>query len=195
MRAGKWPKPTGPAFCTRTVGVIGVGHIGKEVVRRAKAFKARLLGNDIVEMPPEFLRETGVRMVGLKELLSESDFIVICTDLNDTSYHLINAQTLEHMKPEAYLVNVARGKIVDEPALIAALSEKRIAGAALDVFESEPPSRDNPLLKMENVFLGTHSAYNEDEAIDRVTRNTFRNLIDGLEDDPGPGSAASEAET
>jgi D-3-phosphoglycerate dehydrogenase len=189
VRAGKWPKPTGLAFRTRTVGVVGVGHIGKELVRRAKAFKSRVLGNDIVEMPREFLEETGVEMVPLEQLLRESDFVVVCADLNETSYHLINAGALKRMKSEAYFINVARGKIVDEPALIAALRERRIAGAALDVFESEPPSIENPLLKMENVFLGTHNAYNEDEAIDRVTRNTFRNLIEALESSECSGKA------
>lgn len=180
-KAGKWPKPTGLALRSRTIGVVGVGHIGKALIRRAKPFKMRLLGNDIVPMPEDFLQETGVSMVALDRLLAESDFVCICADLNETSYHLIDADALRKMKPTAYLINVARGKIVDEAALIAALQQGQIAGAALDVFETEPPAMDNPLRKMDNVIFGAHNAYNEDDAVDWVTRNTIRNLIEGLD--------------
>jgi D-3-phosphoglycerate dehydrogenase len=182
-RAGQWAKPTGLALHTRTIGVVGVGHIGKEVLRRAKAFQMRLLGNDIVSMPGEFLQETGTAMLGLHALLAEADFVCICADLNETSYRLIGTAEFEKMKPTAYLINVARGKIVDEGALISALGDGQIAGAALDVFEVEPPARDNPLRTMKNVILGTHSAYNEDAPVDWVTRNTIKNLIEGLEDE------------
>jgi len=180
-KAGRWAKPTGLALRTRTIGVVGVGHIGKELIRRAKPFKMRLLGNDIVPMPEDFLQETDVRMVALDTLLAESDFVCICADLNETSYHLIDAGALGKMKPAAYLINVARGKIVDEAALIAALQKGEIAGAALDVFEVEPPAPDNPLRKMDNVIFGTHNAYNEDDGVDWVTRNTIKNLIEGLD--------------
>ena len=181
-RVGQWAKPTGLALHTRTIGIVGVGHIGKEVTRRAKAFQMRLLGNDIVSMPEEFLQETGIAMLDLHKLLAEADFVCICADLNDTSYRLIGAEEFAKMKPTAYLINVARGKIVDEAELVSALQKGQIAGAALDVFEVEPPAPDNPLRTMDNVILGTHSAYNEDEPVDWVTRNTIKKLIDGLQD-------------
>jgi D-3-phosphoglycerate dehydrogenase len=184
-KAGAWTKPHGLAFRTRTIGVIGVGHIGKELIRRAKAFKMRLLGNDIVKMPDEFLQETGVKMVNLDTLLAESDFVCICADLNNSSYHLMDEAVFNKMKPEAYFINVARGKIMDEAALIKTLQQGKIAGAALDVFENEPPTPDNPLRTMANVIMGTHNAYNEDDPVDWVTRNTIRNLYIGLGESPG----------
>jgi len=180
-KAGAWTKPHGLAFRTRTIGVVGVGYIGKELIRRAKAFKMRLLGNDIIDMPDEFLQETGVSMVDLDILLAESDFVCICADLNDSSFHLMDETAFNKMKPEAYFINVARGKIMDETALINALQQGKIAGAALDVFEHEPPAPDNPLRSMDNVIFGTHNAYNEDDPVDWVTRNTIKCLIEGLE--------------
>lgn len=179
-KAGSWAKPTGLALRTRTLGVIGVGAIGKALIRRGKAFKLRLLGRDIVPMPDDFLQETGVEMVDLETLLAESDFVCICADLNETSYHLLNAEAFSKMKSSAYLINVARGKIVDEPAMVSALQQGQLAGAALDVFEVEPPLPDTPLRQMDNVIFGTHNAYNEDDPVDWVTRNTIKNLIDGL---------------
>lgn len=184
-KAGEWAKPTGLALRTRTLGVIGVGHIGKELIRRAKAFKLRLLGNDTVAMPPDFVQAAGVTMVDLPTLLAESDFVCICADLNPSSYHLVDAAALSRLKPTAYLINVARGKIVAEAALIEALQQGKIAGAALDVFEVEPPAPDHPLRLMDNVIFGTHNAYNEDDPVDWVTRNTIRMLISALGEVPG----------
>ena len=180
VRAGEWAKPTGIALRTQTMGVVGVGHVGKAVARRAIAFGMRVVGNDPVAMPEDFLEETGTEIVTLSELLAGSDFICLCADLNPTSYRLIDAGTLQMMKPSAYLINVARGQIVDEAALVAALENGRIAGAALDVFESEPIGPNHAFCGMSNVVLGTHNAYNDDEAIDRVTRRTISNLLVGL---------------
>jgi len=180
VRGGEWAKPTGLALRTSTLGVVGVGHVGKAVVRRAVAFGMRVVGNDPVAMPDDFVAQTGTVMIALSDLLAESDFVCVCADLNPTSYHLINGDALAQMKSNAYLINVARGKIVDERALVAALEEGRIAGAALDVFESEPLMPDNPLCAMDNVVLGTHNAYNDEEAIDRTTRQVIAQLFEGL---------------
>jgi D-3-phosphoglycerate dehydrogenase len=180
VRSGDWAKPTGVALRASTLGVVGVGHVGRAVVRRAIAFGMRVLGNDPVAIPAEFLDATGIAMVPLSELLGASDFVCLCADLNSTSLHLIDAGALSQMRPTSYLVNVARGKIVDEPALVAALQERKIAGAALDVFESEPLAADHPLCAMDNVVLGTHNAYNDEEAIDRTTRQVIRHLLEGL---------------
>jgi D-3-phosphoglycerate dehydrogenase len=119
-------------------------------------------------------------MTNLEHLLSNSDFVSINCDLNPTSRHLINAQTLALMKPEAVLINAARGPIMDEKALIEALQAKRLAGAALDVFEVEPLPLDSPLLKMDNVMLAPHNANSSPAAWERVHWNTIRNLFDGL---------------
>lgn len=180
MKQGIWDKIPGRSLSECTLGVVGVGTIGKSVLRRARAFGMKLLGNDIVEVAPDFVRETEVRITSLEELLGQSDFVSLHTDLNPTSFHLMNRTTLAQMNPNAYLINTARGPIVEEPALIEALQNGAIAGAALDVFEVEPLPADSPLLKMDNVFLAPHNANSSPASWERVHRNTIRNLLLGL---------------
>ena len=129
MKQGVWKKIPGRALSECTLGVIGVGTIGKVVLRRARAFGMHLLGNDILDiamLQPEFIRENEVEMTGLEDLLRRSDFVSLHCDLNPTSYHLINRQSLEWMKPSAYLINTARGPIVDEPSFSGRLTERQI---------------------------------------------------------------------
>jgi D-3-phosphoglycerate dehydrogenase len=180
MKAGTWEKISGRSLSECILGVVGVGLIGKAVLRRARAFGMQLLGNDIVEIDPVFIVENGVIMTSLTELLARSDFVSLNCDLNPTSYHLINQSTLAKMKPSAILINAARGPIVDEPALIAALQTRTIAGAALDVYEVEPLPKDSPLLQMDQVMLAPHNANSSPTAWQRVHTNTIRNLFDGL---------------
>ena len=180
MKAGEWNKFPGRALHECTLGVIGVGTIGKTVVRRARAFGMKVMGNDIIDIDHVFLAETGVEMTTLEDLLARSDFVSVNCDLNPTSLHLINAHTLGLMRPNAVLVNTARGPIVDYQALVAALQTGTIAGAALDVFETEPLASDDPLLKMDNVMLAPHNANSSPAAWERVHWNTIKNLVESL---------------
>lgn len=180
MKAGKWEKISGQSLSECTLGVIGVGNCGKAVIRRARAFGMKLLGNDIIEIPPDFVVENGVEMTTLEDLFHRADFISLNCDLNPTSYHLINEQTLKMMKPGAILINTARGPIVDELSLVRALQTNVIHGAALDVYEVEPLPGDSPLLKMDNVLLAPHNANSSPAAWERVHWNTVRNLLEGL---------------
>ena len=180
MKDGKWEKIPGKALSECTLGVIGLGNIGKAVTRRARAFGMKVYGTDIVDIDHVFVTETGIEMASLETLLSHSDFVSVNCDLNPTSYHLINGDTLALMKPNAVLINTARGSIVEEKALIEALQVKRLAGAALDVFEHEPLPADSPLLKMDNVMLAPHNSNSSPAAWERVHWNTIRNLLDGL---------------
>jgi len=180
MKSGKWEKIPGKALSECTLGVIGLGNIGKAVTRRARAFGMKVYGTDIVDIDHVFVTETGIEMASLEALLSHSDFVSVNCDLNPTSYHLINGDTLALMKPNAVLINTARGSIVEEKALIEALQVKRLAGAALDVFEHEPLPADSPLLKMDNVMLAPHNSNSSPAAWERVHWNTIRNLLDGL---------------
>lgn len=180
MKAGRWEKIPGRSLSECALGVIGVGNCGKAVLRRAAAFGMELLGNDIRPIEPDFIAEHRVEMTTLDELLARADFVSLNADLNPTSYHLLNARTLAQMKPAAVLINTARGPLVDEPALIAALQAGQIAGAALDVFEVEPLPPDSPLLNMDNVMLAPHNANSSPAAWERVHWNTIRNLLDGL---------------
>ena len=180
MKSGKWEKIPGKALSECTLGVIGVGNIGKAIVRRAQAFDMKVFGNDIIDVDHDFLAETGLEMTTLQSLLANSDFVSIHCDLNPTSYHLINSDTLALMKENAVLINSARGHIIDEKALIEALQAKRLAGAALDVFEFEPLPHDSPLLRMDNVMLAPHNSNSSPAAWERVHWNTLRNLLAGL---------------
>ncbi|MCE7860347.1 MAG: dihydrofolate reductase [Chloroflexi bacterium CFX2] len=180
MKNGKWEKIPGRALSECVLGVIGVGNIGKAVTRRAKAFGMKVLGTDIVDIDHVFVSETGIEMTTLDLLLYNSDFVSVNCDLNPTSHHLINAKTLALMKPGAVLINTARGPIVDEKALVAALVSGQVGGAALDVFEFEPLSADSPLLKMDNVLLAPHNSNSSPAAWERVHWNTIKNLVEGL---------------
>jgi D-3-phosphoglycerate dehydrogenase len=160
--------------------VIGVGNVGKAVTRRARAFGMKVYGTDLVEIDHVFITETGIEMTDLRSLLSKADFVSINCDLNPTSYHLINGDTLASMKPNAVLINTARGPIVEEKALIEALQAKHLGGAALDVFELEPLPLESPLLKMEDVMLAPHNSNSSPAAWERVHWSTIRNLLDGL---------------
>jgi D-3-phosphoglycerate dehydrogenase len=180
MKSGHWEKIPGKSLSECVLGVVGVGTIGKAVIRRARAFGMTILGNDIIEVDHVFLAENGVEMTGLDDLLSRSDFVSLNCDLNPTSIHLMNSRTLAKMRPTAILINTARGPIVEELALIEALQTGRIAGAALDVYESEPLPASSPLVKMDNVMLAPHNANSSPAAWERVHRNTIKNLLQGL---------------
>ncbi len=180
MKSGTWEKIPGRALNECSLGVVGVGNIGKAVTRRARAFGMQVYGTDIIDIDHVFIAETGIEMTDLASLLSRSDFISINCDLNPTSYHLINAQTLAMAKARAVLINTARGPIVDEAALVEALQAHRLAGAALDVFEQEPLALESPLLKMDNVLLAPHNSNSSPAAWERVHWNTIRNLLEGL---------------
>jgi D-3-phosphoglycerate dehydrogenase len=180
MKRGKWEKIPGKSLSECTLGVIGVGNIGKAVTRRARAFGMKVYGTDIVDIDHVFITETGIQMTDLETLLSNSDFVSVNCDLNRTSYHLINHDTLSLVKPGAVLINTARGPIVEQDALIDALQSTRLAGAALDVFEYEPLPLDNPLLVMDNVMLAPHNSNSSPAAWERVHWNTIKNLFEGL---------------
>ncbi|MFQ5891099.1 MAG: phosphoglycerate dehydrogenase [Gemmatimonadota bacterium] len=180
MRQGRWQKRQSASLRECVLGVVGVGNVGKAVVRRAVAFGMRVLGNDIVEIPQSFVTATGLEVVGLDQLLSLSDFVSLNCDLNPTSYHLIGDRELNRMKPTAHLINTSRGRVVDEAALVRALQARRIAGAALDVFEVEPLPAGSPLRALDDCLLAPHNANSSSEAARRVHENTIRNLLQGL---------------
>jgi D-3-phosphoglycerate dehydrogenase len=180
VKSGHWEKIPGRSLSECTLGVVGVGKIGKAVIRRAQAFGMKLLGNDIIPIDPVFLSKNKVEMTSLEDLLARSDFVSLNCDLNSTSYHLMNATTLSYINPSAILINTSRGPVVDELALISALQSGKLAGAALDVFEIEPLTYDSPLTKMDNVLLASHNANSSPKAWERVHQNTINNLLQGL---------------
>jgi len=157
VRSGGWTRVVGNEMAGSTLGIVGLGTIGKEVAQRARAFEMRVLAHDLVQ-DQQFAEEHQVTYVPLEQLLRESDYVSLHVFLDQRTRHLINGERLALMKPTAYLINTARGPIVDEEALVQALKEKRIAGAALDVFTQEPLPMDSPLRDLDNVYLYPHLA-------------------------------------
>jgi D-3-phosphoglycerate dehydrogenase len=180
VKAGEWAKQPGRSLSECTLGVIGVGNVGKAVLRRSRGFGMKLLGCDIIPIAPDFLLENGVEMTSLSDLLARADFISLNCDLNPTSFHLINTETLAKVKPGAILINAARGAVVDEASLVTALQSGILAGAGLDVYEVEPLPQHSPLRAMDQVLLAAHNANSSPGAWERVHWNSIRNLLDGL---------------
>ncbi|OLE18586.1 MAG: hypothetical protein AUG50_05905 [Betaproteobacteria bacterium 13_1_20CM_3_63_8] len=181
-RSGRWHERMdnmGLGLSGRTLGVVGAGGIGKELLRMARVFDLKLLATDPVANDVE-LGYIGAGKVDLDTLMRESDFVVVCCLLNERTRHLIGAEALAKMKPTSYLINVARGPIVDEKALIDVLQKRRIAGAALDVFEQEPVDPENPLLTMDNVIVTPHSLCWTDECFHNMASTGLRSIVDVL---------------
>lgn len=185
IRRKVWNKIPGRALHECVLGIIGVGNVGKVVAKRARHFGMKVLGNDIIRIPPAFLAESKIEMVSKEELLDRADFVSLNCDLNPTSHHMMNAAMFSRMKPTAIVINTSRGPVINEADLIKALMEKKIGGAALDVFENEPLAEDNPLRTMENVLLAPHNANSSPKAWEAVHQSTIQNLFDVLEENCG----------
>ncbi|MGQ0677352.1 MAG: NAD(P)-dependent oxidoreductase [Rhodospirillales bacterium] len=174
-RAGRWAErhdDMGVGLVGKTFGAFGVGSIGKEAFRLLRPLGMRHLGCDPYA-EPEGMNELGVRLVDKDTLLREADFVSVSTPLTPETARLIDARALSLMKPTAFLINTSRGQTVDEKALHAALKERRIAGAALDVFEQEPVAPDNPILKLDNVIVTPHSLCHTDECFREIAASAI----------------------
>jgi phosphoglycerate dehydrogenase-like enzyme len=181
-RSGRWHERMdnmGVGLTGRTLGVVGAGRIGKELLRMARIFDLRLIAYDPHANDVE-LGYLGARKLLLEDLLRESDFVVACCLLDASTRHLFGEREFAQMRPSAFFINVARGPVVDEPALIAALKADRIAGAALDVFEQEPVDPANPLLAMDNVIVTPHSLCWTDECFHNMASIGLRSIVDTL---------------
>ena len=181
VRSGDWLKIQGVSLRDKTLGVIGVGSIGRAVVRRAVAAGMSVVGYDIASIPASFIRETELHSVEFEELLQTSDFISLNCSLTSSNWHMLGSSEFALMKTPVYIVNASRGSLIDETALIKALREGKVAGAALDVFEQEPLSPNSPLRQFENCIFGTHNSSNTHEAVMRVNELAIHNLLEGLE--------------
>ena len=170
VRAGEWPKTQGTSLRGKVAGIIGVGNIGSALARRFHALGMQVLGYDPYPIDAALCREIGLQQVELARLFASSDYIALCCGLTSENYHLINAETLASMKAGVRIVNVARGALIDENALIDALEDGKVGGAALDVFESEPVDPEHPLLSYDQVIAGSHNASNTKEAVVRANQ-------------------------
>jgi D-3-phosphoglycerate dehydrogenase len=179
IRAGQWvvPDETAPARLPgQVLGIVGLGNIGQMVGRKAQALKLQVQAFDpfVSEKTAGFL---GIKLVSLDELLWTSDYVSLHCPLTDETRHLIGAAELESMKPSAYLINMARGPVVDQAALTKALQDGIIAGAGLDVFEEEPLPVDDPLVELDNVIMTRHSSSWSEASSAQLRQSTARNVV------------------
>jgi len=171
---GMWDKNGGFQLTGKTVGIIGVGNVGKELAKLLEPFHCKVLANDIVEQS-QYYSENGIESASKDRIFSEADIITLHTPYTKDTEYLVNSESLSKMKKSSYLVNVARGELVDQKSLKVALKSNLIAGAAIDVYESEPPT-DFELLKMHNLFCTPHIGGNAEEAILSMGRSAIYHL-------------------
>ena len=169
LKAGEWKRSkfTGIELNGKTLGIIGIGRVGGEVAKRSKSFGMKLIGYDPY-ISPEVAVKLGVRLMSLEEVVEQADIITIHAALTPGTFHLINKDLISKMKPTAMILNVARGGLIDSQALYDALKEKKIAGAAIDVFEQEPPT-GSPLLTLDNIVVTPHLGASTKEAQEKVS--------------------------
>lgn len=200
VHAGKWKSIGSPLhlFGTSvwgtTLGIIGLGRIGKAMAERARGFNMKVLYADSQRLAPAEEKNLGIEYRFLDDLLRESDFVSLHTPLTPDTRHLINADKLNLMKPSAILINTARGSVVDEEALLVALKEHWIAGAALDVYEKEPIDPGNPLLAIDNVVLLPHVGSATTQTRSAMSERAAQNLLAVLQGTPPPSWLNPEVE-
>jgi D-3-phosphoglycerate dehydrogenase len=180
VREGNWYCPRGVSLTGRTFGIVGVGSIGSAVARRAAALGMDVLGHDVRPIPEDLQAETGIEPVGREELFERADVVSLNCTLNEATEGMVDADALDRLGPDGYLINTSRGGLVVEEDLVAALEADRLAGAALDVFEAEPLPEDSPLTDMEHTVLGSHNAQNTEEAVSLVHDRAVATLVEGL---------------
>lgn len=178
-REGRWNERTshmGEGLTGKTVGSIGVGSIGKEAFRLLMPLGMVHIGHDPYAKQAD-MEEIRLKLVDKDTVMRTADFVCVNTPLSKETHHLVGAREIALMKPSAYLINTARGPIVDEKALYAALSRRRIAGAALDVFDQEPTPPDNPILKLDNVIVTPHSLCWTDECFRGIASSAIGSIL------------------
>ena len=190
MKAGKWEKSKlgGRELFKKTLGVIGLGNIGKIVADRAQGLRMTVVAHDPF-VTEDQAKELGVELLPIDDLLGRADIVTLHVAVNDATRGMIDAAAIDKMKPGAFLINAARGGIVDEAAVAAAVESKKLSGAAFDVYGKEPPPADNPLLGVDNIILTPHLGASTQEAQDNVaiaaadqivavlTKNEIRNAV------------------
>jgi D-3-phosphoglycerate dehydrogenase len=174
VRKGEWPRTQGRLLAAQTVGIIGLGHIGRRVARLCQAFEATVIAHD----PYTSQAPAGIMLLPLEQLLATADIITLHLPYSPDTHHLLDAKAFTIMKPEAIVINAARGGLVDENALTQALKTGKLAAAALDVFEQEP--YQGPLLELGNVTLTSHVGSLARESRQRMEIEAAENLLQGL---------------
>ena len=180
VRNGSWEKFQGINIEKKKVGVVGLGKIGSQLIKYLKSFNVILYGNDNKKNVSDKFKKKGIKILSLNKIFSHCDIIVICVDLNQSSYHLIKKGHLMKLKENKILVNVSRGPVVDNSSLLIAI-KKRNFQIGFDVFEQEPINKKTlKILRKKKTILSSHNAFNTKEEVDFVHENTMQNLLKGL---------------
>ena len=180
IRKNIWSKYSGETILNKKVGLIGVGRIGKKIIEMLQGFKTINYINDTKKINQKFLSKFKLKHKTKKFIFKNCDIIIIATDLNKTSFKIINRKTINFFKKKPLLVNIGRGGSIDNQALLKSLKQKKIKGACLDVFETEPLSKNNLLKKLDNCILTSHNAFNTKDEVEFVNKNTLNNIFKGL---------------
>lgn len=180
IQKGIWNKLEGLTLVKKNIGIIGLGNIGLRIAELLVPFNSKVFGNDINKISKKKLKKFKISFKSKNFIYQKSDIIILATDLNDTTKHLINSKLSKLIKKKPLIINIARGPIIEEKALIFLLQKKIIKGACLDVFEYEPLTKKSKLIKFNNVILTSHNAFNTKDEVNKVHLNTYKNLIIGL---------------
>ena len=181
VAGGGWWKHEGRALAGATLGTVGLGSIGQAVARRAAGFDVQVAASDPGHAAQVTADRLAIELVELDELFRRSDYLVLCCPLTTDTRRMVNATRLSLMRRDSFLVNVARGPLIDERSLVDALAGGHLAGAALDVFEHEPLAGDHPLRRFPQCVLGSHNGSNTREGVLRASAKAVDNLLEGLE--------------
>tara|TARA_Y100001970_G_scaffold147495_1_gene181105 strand:+ start:8145 stop:9086 length:942 start_codon:yes stop_codon:yes gene_type:complete len=176
----KWPKYSGIELKNKKIGIFGYGNIGKKIASIGKSLEMNVLINDINLKLKNQVIKKNLEFVSKKKLLNNCDFIILATDLNKTSYHLLSSKEFKQVKKGVIIINISRGPTIDENALNKSLKSNKIGGLGLDVFEHEPLKKNSPIRKFKNKVLSSHNAFNTREAVLRTNFDCINNLVKGL---------------
>jgi D-3-phosphoglycerate dehydrogenase / 2-oxoglutarate reductase len=192
VRAGRWLPSGGVALEGKTLGLLGFGAVGRAVARRVGVLGCRIIAHDPADAASSAASELGVELLALQDVVSSSDFLSLHLPVLPETHGIVDARFLSAMKPGAYLVNAARGELIDEAALVAALRSGHLAGAALDTLSQEPPPPDFPLGQLDNVVLTPHLGAHTDLAVCTMGRRAVENCLAVLRGEPPPDPVALE---
>ena len=176
----KWEKYSGIELKNKNLSIIGFGNIGKNIAKVGKAFGMNIFINDTNKKLKSKALRSGYSFLSKEKVLKRSDFIILATDLNNTSHHLLSFKEFNIVKKNLILINISRGPVINEKALIKNIKNKKIGGIGLDVFENEPLAKNHIFKKFKNSILGSHNAFNTLEAVNRTNDDCLLNLIRGL---------------
>ena len=176
----KWEKYSGVELLNKNLGIIGFGNIGENIAKVGTAFGMNILINDSNKKKKLKILKYGFSFVSKSKVLKKSDFLILATDLNKSSFHLLDFKDFEIIKKNLILINISRGPVINEKALIKYIENKKIGGIGLDVFENEPLKRNHIFKKFNNAIFGSHNAFNTKEAVNRTNDDCVLNLIKAL---------------